>query len=322
MGYNISKLEEDEEYEYDFEAMEEDVFPEHKRGEFNDKHNEVFQSTELRSEPSRRIGKRAGRTTRVSPVDMLLGREANISGRGRFSFADCSHVLGRYLPVKGPWHVDRMDSRAYVSQFSTDGSLFVAGYQAGRILIYNVDHGWEVQKDIIARGLRWTITDTSLSPDQRYLVYASMSPVVHIVDVATSTRESYANINEIHEDLDFSTSDTGKYSFGIFSIKFSVNGREVVAGTNDECICLYDLVATKVTSRFRAHAADVNSVTFADETGNLIYSGSDDHLCKVFLAAFSLSSLPYISANYFSAPVCVFYAQPFARVEPWPSGKS
>ncbi|MBA0610443.1 hypothetical protein Godav_011292, partial [Gossypium davidsonii] len=28
--------------------------------------------------------------------------------------------------------------------------------------------------------------------------------------------------------------------------------------------------------------ADVNTVTFADESGNLIYSGSDDNLCKVW----------------------------------------
>ena len=29
--------------------------------------------------------------------------------------------------------------------------------------------------------------------------------------------------------------------------------------------------------------SDVNSVCFADETGHLIYSGSDDNLCKVNL---------------------------------------
>lgn len=27
--------------------------------------------------------------------------------------------------------------------------------------------------------------------------------------------------------------------------------------------------------------SDVNTVSFADESGNLIYSGSDDNLCKV-----------------------------------------
>jgi hypothetical protein len=39
-----------------------------------------------------------------------------------------------------------------------------------RIRIYNVEKGWKVQKDILAKSLRWTVTDTSLSPDQRNLV--------------------------------------------------------------------------------------------------------------------------------------------------------
>lgn len=42
--------------------------------------------------------------------------------------------------------------------------------QGSHIRIYNVDKGWKVQKDILAKSLRWTITDTCLSPDQRYLV--------------------------------------------------------------------------------------------------------------------------------------------------------
>lgn len=42
--------------------------------------------------------------------------------------------------------------------------------QESHIRIYNVDSGWKVQKDIRAKSLRWTITDASLSPDQRFLV--------------------------------------------------------------------------------------------------------------------------------------------------------
>lgn len=42
--------------------------------------------------------------------------------------------------------------------------------QGSNIKIYNVDKNWKVQKDIEAKALRWTITDTSLSPDQRFLV--------------------------------------------------------------------------------------------------------------------------------------------------------
>ncbi|XP_057963742.1 LEC14B protein isoform X2 [Malania oleifera] len=213
---------------------------------------------------------------------MLAARQGNYSGRGRFSVADCCHILSRYLPVSGPSVVDRMKSRAYVSQFSADGSLFVAGFQGSHIRIYNVDGGWKVQKNILAKSLQWTITDTSLSPDQRYLVYASMSPVVHIVNVGSSTTESFANVTEIHDGLDFTSDEDGGYSFGIFSVKFSTDGRELVAGSNDDSIYVYDLEANKLSLRILAHMSDVNSVCFADESGHLIYSGSDDNLCKVW----------------------------------------
>lgn len=42
--------------------------------------------------------------------------------------------------------------------------------QGSQIRIYDVDRGWKVQKNVMARSLRWTITDTSLSPDQQHLV--------------------------------------------------------------------------------------------------------------------------------------------------------
>ena len=93
--------------------------------------HEITHLTRLRSEPSAKAWKAIHPSGKmpIPTIKMLYGREANSSGRGRFSLADRSHVLGRYLPVNGPWCVDRMDSRAYVSQFSADGSLFVAGFQ-------------------------------------------------------------------------------------------------------------------------------------------------------------------------------------------------
>ncbi|KAF8006559.1 hypothetical protein BT93_K0766 [Corymbia citriodora subsp. variegata] len=86
---------------------------------------------------------------------------------------------------------------------------------------------------------------------------------------------------EIHEGLDFSA-DSGPYSFGIFSVKFSTDGRELVAGSSDDSIYIYDLVANKLSLRIPAHEADVNTVCFSDESGHIIYSGSDDTYCKVW----------------------------------------
>ncbi|ONH93728.1 hypothetical protein PRUPE_8G249600 [Prunus persica] len=252
MGYSLSRL-----------TLESDHFDEVGSSQTSGKllHNlehEVAQLTKLRSAPHERLNQigPGKRDLPVSVVKMLAGREGNYSGRGRFSSADRCHVLSRYLPVKGPGLVDHMPSRAYVSQFSADGSLFIAAFQDSQIRIYNVDKGWKIQKNIHAKTMRWTVTDTSLSPDQHHL--------------------------EIHEGLDFSSGDDGGYSFGIFSIKFSTDGHELVAGSSDDSIYVYDLEANKPSLRILAHTSDVNTVCFADESGHLIYSGSDDTLCKVW----------------------------------------
>ncbi|KAH9683151.1 LEC14B-like [Citrus sinensis] len=245
--------------------------------------HEIAQLTKLRSQPHEFLSRTAPGKLRlpVSTVKMLVGREVNYSGRGRFSAADSCHVLSRYLPVNGPWKVDGMNSRVYTSHFSNDGSFFVAASQESNIKIYNVDKNWKIQKDIETKALRWTITDTSLSPDQRFLVYASICAIVNIVDVGSSTRESLANVTEIHEGLDFSA-DGDEDEFGIFSVKFSTDGQELVAAGSDNFIYVYDLQANKCSLRIPAHKSDVNTVCFADETGHLIFSGSDDSLCKVW----------------------------------------
>ncbi|KAL1312255.1 hypothetical protein HN51_038887 [Arachis hypogaea] len=284
MGYAMSRLEIDSDVSDDGSAIFEDCTSQPTKKPLNYLDNEISQLTKLKSTPHQLLGQVGpGRPELpVSPVKLLAGRESNYSGRGRFSSADCCHLLSRYLPVNGPSLIDQMASRAYVSQFSADGSLFVAGFQGSHIRIYNVDEGWKVKKNILAKSLRWTITDTSLSPDQRYLVYASMSPIVHIVNIGSSETESLANVTEIHDGLDLSSSDDGGYSVGIFTVKFSTDGRELVAGSSGDSIYVYDLEANKLSLRILAHTSDVNTVCFADEASHLIYSGSDDTFCKVW----------------------------------------
>ena len=61
------------------------------------------------------------------------------------------------------------------------------------------------------------------------------------------------NLQEIHEALEFSGDDEGGYSFGIFSVKFSNDGRELVAGSSDDSIYVYDVEANKLSLRIQAH---------------------------------------------------------------------
>ncbi|XP_014754959.1 LEC14B protein isoform X2 [Brachypodium distachyon] len=241
MGYGMSRLE-DEYSEHEGQSSD-GLSSAQMNNEFSKLHNDIFHMTHLRSGPSESIRKSIGINKHaVSVTRLLRGREVNSSGTGKFFSVDRAFILGHYLPVDGPEIVDRMNSRAYVSQFSADGSLFVAGFQ----------------------------------------VYASLAPIIHIVNVGTASKESYANVTDIHDGLDFSQHEDVRYSFGLFSVKFSTDGRELVAGSNDDSIYVYDLQADKLTLRLPAHTSDVNTVAFADETGNLIYSGSDDNLCKVW----------------------------------------
>ena len=91
----------------------------------------IAHSTAIRNSPSEgsaRLGK-AKKGANVNTLSMLAGREFNVSGNGKFSRAECCHVASRYLPTDGPSIVEKLNSRAYIGQFSKDGSLFVAGFQ-------------------------------------------------------------------------------------------------------------------------------------------------------------------------------------------------
>ena len=60
-------------------------------------------------------------------------------------------------------------------------------------------------------------------------------------------------MQEIHDGWEFSSSDDRGYSFGIFCLKFSTDGRELVAGSSGDSIYVYDLEANKLSLRILAH---------------------------------------------------------------------
>ncbi len=47
--------------------------------------------------------------------------------------------------------------------------------------LYDVENDWELRKDVHARNLRWTVTDTDISPTEQFLIYSSITPEVHLV---------------------------------------------------------------------------------------------------------------------------------------------
>jgi WD repeat-containing protein 23 len=138
--------------------------------------------------------------------------------------------------------VDQRPSRGYIGQFTPDGNIFVAAFQHERkIRLYDVHHGWRLVKDIHARGLQWTVTDTALSADNRFLLYSSITPEVHLVNIESSSGvHSVANVTDIHETLDFLNGGR-QQRLGIWSLAWSADGREIVAGTSDPGLRVFDM---------------------------------------------------------------------------------
>ncbi|KAI3627698.1 hypothetical protein CBS14141_001699 [Malassezia furfur] len=112
---------------------------------------------------------------------------------------------------------------------------------------------------------QWTITDVNLSPDNQWIVYSSISPYVGLSPVR-------------HVD-----DDAGGAANQIWSLRFSGDSREIIAGAHYGYIYVYDIEAQRRVLSVGAHNDDVNSVTFADATSsNVFVSGSDDSMLKVW----------------------------------------
>lgn len=59
-------------------------------------------------------------------------------------------------------------------------------------------------------------------------------------------------MQEIHEGLEFTVNDDDS-DLWFFSVKFSMDGQELVAASNDDSIYVYDLEANKLSLRIPAH---------------------------------------------------------------------
>ncbi|WRT63171.1 uncharacterized protein IL334_000074 [Kwoniella shivajii] len=135
----------------------------------------------------------------------------------------------------------------------------------------------------------WTVTDCDADKKGEKMIYSSITPYVHMLYTAETDQE--------HTELNFSAggrdSMWGYDRFGIWSIRFSADGKEVVAGASGGRIMVYDIEAERRSLAVQGHADDVNAVSFADESStNILVSGSDDGYVKVWDRRSLSSSTP------------------------------
>ncbi|KAI1346111.1 WD40-repeat-containing domain protein [Xylaria sp. FL0043] len=174
------------------------------------------------------------------------------------------------------------DENVYSGQFSDDGNFFYACVKDFKVRMYDTSnpYNWRHYKTVSYPFGSWTLTDASLSPDNKWLAYTSIQSNVCLAPT---------DPNDTGDPYTLSLSEYGarrgtwRDTFGIWSIRFSGDGRELVAGTNARSIIVYDIESRRVLHHIEGHEDDVNAVCFADKASpHILYSGSDDTTIKVW----------------------------------------
>jgi len=204
----------------------------------------------------------------VQPIpSMLLKRE--LCRKGPLSLQDRVHLAHRFYP-RGGYLIFQYHHQIFCGQYSRDGSTFMSAAQDRCVRLYDTGT-WGVKKEINARNIGWSVIDIDYSPDQRWIIYSSWSEYVHICNLQGDF--------EIHDALDFRPEED---RFCLFSIKFSPDSTEILGGSSDKNIYVYDINRKERVVQVLAHKDDINTVCYLDETGTLLASGSDDNMVKIW----------------------------------------
>uniref|UniRef100_A0A8C8GPK6 DDB1- and CUL4-associated factor 11 n=1 Tax=Oncorhynchus tshawytscha TaxID=74940 RepID=A0A8C8GPK6_ONCTS len=153
-------------------------------------------------------------------------------------------------------HKDTYQQKAFCGVYSDDGNMFLSACQDQNIRLYDTSSGrFNLKQTVKARDVGWSVLDVCFTPDSHNVLYSSWS--------------------------DYSKARPPE-RFCVFSLAASTDGKEILGGANDGCLYVFDREQNRRTLKIDAHEDDVNAVAFADSSSQLLFSGSDDALCKVW----------------------------------------
>ncbi|XP_026093504.1 DDB1- and CUL4-associated factor 11-like [Carassius auratus] len=208
---------------------------------------------------------------RHSFTQMLAEREQGRCLGSSFSHGECSRIRSHFLPNHVVYK-DTYQQKVFCGVYSDEGNMFLTACQDQNIRLYDTSRGrFTLKKTVKARDVGWSILDVCFTPDARCVLYSSWSDYIHVCSVDGD--------NETHTALDLNPDER---RFCVFSLAASTDGKEILGGANDGCLYVFDREQNKRTLKIDAHDDDVNAVAFADSSSQLLFSGSDDALCKVW----------------------------------------
>lgn len=224
--------------------------------------------------------------TRKSIARRVLDRELGIDNRP----INQNAMAQQMIPSSNADLLIHYQAPVYCGQFSEDGNFFYACVKDFRVRMYDTSnpYNWRYYKTASYNWGQWTLTDAHLSPDNRWLAYTSLTSQVAFAPTDPNDKGDPYQL-DLSASADGSRGRAnvwgwgGRGHFAIWSIRFSGDGRELIAGNNASSIIVYDIESRQVLHNIEGHEDDVNAVCFADpKDPHVLYSGSDDQVIKVW----------------------------------------
>ncbi|MFH4974063.1 hypothetical protein AB6A40_000772 [Gnathostoma spinigerum] len=135
---------------------------------------------------------------------------------------------------------------------------------------------YELTKAMNTPFVGWSILDMVVSPDGRHCIYSTWSEKLYQKTVCGDEEE---NDRWITLHLDQAPEES---RFAVFSLRFNHDGSEIICGSSDCRLYVFDRQSERTVCTINAHDDDVNSVSFGDTSRYLVFSAGDDGLCKVW----------------------------------------
>ena len=88
----------------------------------------------------------------------------------------------------------------------------------------------------MAQDIYWTVSDMDVCTNEQYLIYSTLNPIVHLIDLETLSSNKSQLIN-----FGLNAYDEWARGGAIMSLKFSGDNKEIVAGTKSAEVLVFDL---------------------------------------------------------------------------------
>eukprot|EP01147_Barroeca_monosierra_P007597 gene7597-7712_t len=202
-------------------------------------------------------------------LHLMQGKFGNTPLDSRhYTLARCNH-----LPHNPSLVNARYIEHVFCGTYSRNGNMFMSACQDEVLRLYDTSREkWSLKRSIPVRDVGWAVVDTCYSPNEQYVIYSSWSDAIRLVTLE----------GDRHEDLVLLDDEASHVQICPFSIRFSKDSSNVLAGINRGWVALYDINMDRNRLMFTAHNEDVNAVAFLDDSTDVFISGSDDALCKVW----------------------------------------